>query len=99
MTAGTLRQHAVAAEAIARGDLLFALSRAMRRRAADEELWLLPGGNEPAEIAATWQRECAAIAAHAPGVRCRCSVLGAYPLDARGARPHRRHARLVAAAT
>jgi hypothetical protein len=81
LTAGTLRQHAVAAEAIARGDLLFALVSGDAPPPADDGLWLLPGGNEPSEIAATWQRECAAIAAHAPGVRCRCTVLAAYPLD------------------
>jgi hypothetical protein len=80
LTAATLRQHAVAAEAIARGDLLFALVSG-DVPPADEQLWLLPGGNEPSEIAAAWQRECAAIAAHAPGVRCRCSVLATHPLD------------------
>ncbi|MDP9255863.1 MAG: DUF1802 family protein [Actinomycetota bacterium] len=82
MTAGTLRQHAVAAEAIARGDLLFALYSGSLPPADDDQVWLLPDGNEPDVVAANWQREAAAIAAHAPGVRCRCSVLGAYPLDA-----------------
>jgi hypothetical protein len=81
LTARTLRQHAVAAEAIARGDLLFALVEGDAAPVAGEELWLLPGGNDPSEIAATWQRECAAIAVRAPGVRCRCSVVGGYPLD------------------
>ena len=82
MSAGTLRQHAVAAEAIARGDLLFALYSGDLPPRADEQLWLLPDGNEPDAVAATWQREAATIAAHAPGVRCRASVRGAYPLDA-----------------
>ena len=82
MTAATLRQHAVAAEAIARGDLLFALYSGERPPAGDERVWLLPDGNEPEVVAANWQREAAVIAAHAPGVRCRCSVLGAYKLDA-----------------
>jgi hypothetical protein len=80
VTAGTLRQHVVAAEAIARGDLLFALYSGDLPR-AEERVWLLPDGNKPDVIAANWQREAAAIAAHAPGVRCRCSVLGAYRLD------------------
>jgi hypothetical protein len=82
VTAGTLRQHAVAAEAIARGDLLFALYSGDLPPADDEQVWLLPDGNEPEALAANWQREAAAIAAHAPGVRCRCSVLGVYRLDA-----------------
>jgi hypothetical protein len=82
VTAGTLRQHAVAAEAIARGDLLFALYSGSLPPADDDQVWLLPDGNEPDVVAANWQREAAAIAAHAPGVRCRCSVLGTYPLDA-----------------
>jgi hypothetical protein len=82
VTAGTLRQHAVAAEAIARGDLLFALYSGDLPPADDDQVWLLPDGNEPEVVAASWQREAAAIAAHAPGVRCRCSVLGAYRLDA-----------------
>jgi hypothetical protein len=82
VTGGTLRQHAVAAEAIARGDLLFALYSGDPPPADDEQLWLLPDGNEPDVVAANWQREAAVIAAHAPGVRCRCSVLGAYSLDA-----------------
>ncbi|HET6172831.1 MAG TPA: hypothetical protein VFD90_09500 [Gaiellales bacterium] len=81
MTAATLRQHAVAAEAIARGDLLFALYSGERPPDGDEQVWLLPDGNEPEVVAASWQREAEAIAAHAPGVRCRCSVLGAYRLD------------------
>jgi hypothetical protein len=81
VTPGTLRQHAVAAEAIARGDLLFALYSGDLPPAGDDQLWLVPDGNEPDAIAAGWQREAVAIAAHAPGVRCRCSVLGAYPLD------------------
>jgi hypothetical protein len=80
--ATTLRQHAVAAEAIARGDLLFALYSGDLPPAEDEQLWLLPDGNEPDAVASTWQREAAAISAHAPGVRCRANVLGAYPLDA-----------------
>jgi hypothetical protein len=82
VTAGTLRQHAVAAEAIARGDLLFALYAGDPPPAEDEQLWLLPDGNEPADVAATWQREAATIATDPPGVRCRCSVRSAYPLDA-----------------
>jgi hypothetical protein len=82
LTAGTLRQHAVAAEAIARGDLLFALYSGDRPPAAGEQLWLVPGGNEPGAIAATWQREAAMITAGAQGVRCRCDVLGTHPLDA-----------------
>lgn len=81
MTAGTLRQHAVAAEAIARGDLLFALYSGDLPPTDDEQVWLLPDGNAPEDVAANWQREAASIAAHAPGVRCRCSVLGAYRLD------------------
>jgi hypothetical protein len=81
MTAGTLRQHAVAAEAIARGDMLFALYSGDLPPAEDEQLWLLPDGNETEVVAATWQREAANIAAHTPGVRCRCSVRSAYPLD------------------
>jgi hypothetical protein len=81
VTAGTLRQHAVAAEAIARGDLLFALYSGDPPPAGDEQLWLLPDGDEPGEVTATWQREAATIAMHAPGVRCRCNVLAAYPLD------------------
>jgi hypothetical protein len=82
LTAGTLRQHAVAAEAIARGDLLFALYSGDEPPARQQDVWLLPDGNQPEMVAPTWQREAAAIAAHAPGVRCRCSVLGAYRLDA-----------------
>ena len=82
MTAGTLRQHAVAAEAIARGDLLFALYSGDLPPRENEKLWLLPDGNEPDAVAATWQREAAAIATHAPGVRCRASVRSAFPLDA-----------------
>jgi hypothetical protein len=82
LTAGTLRQHAVAAEAIARGDLLFALYSGDPPPAAGEQLWLVPDGNEPGAIAATWQREAAMIAEGAQGVRCRCNVLGAHPLDA-----------------
>jgi hypothetical protein len=81
LTAGTLRQHAVAAEAIARGDLLFALYSGDPPPLGDEQLWLVPDGNEPGVLAATWQREAAAIAAVAPGVRCRCSVIASYPLD------------------
>jgi hypothetical protein len=81
LTAGTLRQHAVAAEAIARGDLLFALSSGDPPPSAGEQLWLIPDGDDPGELAPTWQREAAAIAAVAPGVRCRCSVLASYPLD------------------
>ncbi len=82
MTAGTLRQHAVAAEAIARGDLLFALYSGDVPPAEDDQLWLLPDGNEADALAATWQREATAIAAAAPGVRCRADVRTAYPLDA-----------------
>jgi len=82
VTAGTLRQHAVAAEAIARGDLLFALYSGDVPPAGEQQVWLLPDGNQPEMLAANWQREAAAIAAHAPGVRCRCSVLGTYRLDA-----------------
>jgi hypothetical protein len=81
VTAGTLRQHAVAAEAIARGDLLFALYSGDPPPAADEQLWLLPDGNEPDAVAATWQREAATIATHPPAVRCRASVHSAYPLE------------------
>jgi hypothetical protein len=81
LTAGTLPQHAVAAEAIARGDLLFALFSGDPPPLADEQLWLVPDGDEPGVIAPTWQREAAAIAAVAPGVRCRCSVIATYPLD------------------
>jgi hypothetical protein len=82
LTAGTLRQDAVAAEAIARGDLLFALYSGDPPPTAGEQLWLVPDGSEPGAIAATWQREAAMIAAGAQGVRCRCDVLGAHPLDA-----------------
>jgi hypothetical protein len=82
LTPGTLRQHSVAAEAIARGDLLFALYAGDAPPGAGEERWLMPDGNESGAIAAAWQREAAVIAAGAQGVRCRCSVLGAYPLDA-----------------
>jgi hypothetical protein len=81
LTAGTLRQHAVAAEAIARGDLLFALYSGDLPPAEDDQLWLLPDGNDAEAVASSWQREAAAIAAHAPGVRCRASVRSAYPLD------------------
>ncbi len=81
--ATTLRQHVVAAEAIARGDLLFALYSGDLPPAEDERLWLLPDGNEPEAVASTWQREAAAISARAPGVRCRANVLSSYPLDAR----------------
>lgn len=77
-----LRQHAVAAEAIARGDLLFALYEGNVPPAEDEQLWLLPDGNEPGAVAAAWQREAASIAASAPGVRCRADVRSAFPLDA-----------------
>ena len=80
--ATTLRQHVVAAEAIARGDLLFALYSGDLPPGEDEQLWLLPDGNEPEAVASTWQREAAAISARAPGVRCRANVLSAYPLDA-----------------
>ena len=82
MTTGTLRQHVVAAEAIARGDLLFALYAGDTPPADEERVWLVPDGNQPEVVAANWQREAASIAAHAPGVRCRCSVLAAYRLDA-----------------
>jgi hypothetical protein len=82
VTAGTLRQHAVAAEAIARGDLLFALYSGDPPPAQDDQLWLLPDGNEADAVASSWQREAAAIAAAAPGVRCRADVRTAYPLDA-----------------
>ena len=81
MTAGTLRQHAVAAEAIARGDLLFALYSGDPPPRPGEQVWLLPDGNEPEAVSAAWQREATAIAAHAPGVRCRCDVVATYPLD------------------
>jgi hypothetical protein len=83
VTAGTLRQHAVAAEAIARGDLLFALYSGARPPGEEEQLWLLPDGNEPEAVATSWQREAASIAAHAPGIRCRASVRSAFPLDVR----------------
>ena len=63
MTSGTLRQHAVAAEAIARGDLLFALYSGDPPPAEDEQLWLLPDGDEPAAVATAWQREAETIAA------------------------------------
>jgi hypothetical protein len=82
LTAGTLLQHAVAAEAIARGDLLFALYSGDAPPARDDTLWLVPDGEEPGEIAAGWLREAAAISARATGVRCRCSVVAVYPLDA-----------------
>jgi hypothetical protein len=82
LTAGTLRQHAVAAEAIARGDLLFALASGDPPPAAGEQLWIVPDGDEPGAIAATWQREAAVIAEGGRGVRCRCRVLGSHPLDA-----------------
>jgi hypothetical protein len=82
VTAGTLRQHAVAAEAIARGDLLFALYSGDPPPAEDEQLWLLPDGDEAAALASTWQREAETIAADGRGVRCRCSVRSVYPLDA-----------------
>jgi hypothetical protein len=80
--AGTLRQHAVAAEAIARGDLLFALYSGDLPPAEDDQLWLLPDGNESDALASTWQREAAAIVSSAPGVRCRAEVRNAFPLDA-----------------
>jgi hypothetical protein len=82
VTAGTLRQHAVAAEAIARGDQLFALYSGDLPPDDDQQLWLLPDGTEPDAVSAAWQHELAEIAAHAPGVRCRCSVRAAYPVDA-----------------
>jgi hypothetical protein len=82
VTPGTLRQHAVAAEAIARGDMLFALYSGDPPPAEDAQLWLLPDGNEADAVAAPWQREAVTIATHAPGVRCRCSVRSAHPLDA-----------------
>ena len=82
VTAGTLRQHAVAAEAIARGDLLFALYSGDLPPAEDDQLWLLPDGNESDAVAASWQREAVAIAASAPAVRCRANVHSAFPLDA-----------------
>jgi hypothetical protein len=83
LTSGTLPQHAVAAEAIARGDLLFALYSGDLPPVEDDRLWLLPEGNEADAVATTWQREAAVIAAHAPaGVRCRADVHSAYPLDA-----------------
>ena len=82
MTTGTLRQHAVAAEAIARGDLLFALYSGDPPPAAGEQVWIVPDGDEPGAIAATWQREAAVIAKGGQGVRCRCGVLGTHPLDA-----------------
>ena len=81
LTAGTLSQHAVAAEAIARGDLLFALYSGDAPPRRGRQLWLCPTATSPASIAAGWQREAAAIAAHATGVRCRCSVVAVYPLD------------------
>ena len=82
MTAGTLRQHVVAAEAIARGDLLFALYSGDQPPAEDDQLWLLPDGDSAAALTTTWQREAETMVAGAPGVRCRCSVRGVYPLDA-----------------
>ena len=81
MTVGTLPQHAVAAEAIARGDLLFALYSGDSPPLANDQLWLLPDSTEPSDIAATWQRESATIALHAQSVRCRCCVIASYPLD------------------
>jgi hypothetical protein len=81
LTAGTLSQHAVAAEAIARGDLLFALYSGDQPPHREDSLWLMPDGDEPGELAAGWQREAAAIATHATGVRCRCTVVAVYPLD------------------
>ena len=81
VTAGTLRQHAVAAEAIARGDLLFALYSGDPPPAEDDQLWLLPDGNEPDAVASTWQREAAAIA-RPPRRALPRRVRTAYPLDA-----------------
>ena len=81
MTAGTLRQHAVAAEAIARGDLLFALYSGDPPPAETTSCGSSPTANESDEVAPRWQREAAAIAPHATGVRCRCSVARVYPLD------------------
>ena len=57
----------LAPEAIARGDLLFALYSGELPPSEDDQLWLLPDGNEPEAVASTWQREAAAITAHAPG--------------------------------
>jgi hypothetical protein len=82
VTAGTLSQHAVAAEAIARGDLLFALYSGDAPPGRHASLWLVPDCDESGEIASGWQREAAAIAAQVTGVRCRCSVVSVYPLDA-----------------
>ena len=81
MSAGTLRQHAVAVEAIARGDLLFALFSGDSPPAEDDQLWLLPDGDSSAALTTTWQREAETMVVDAPGVRCRCSVHGVYPLD------------------
>jgi hypothetical protein len=81
VSAGTLRQHAVAVEAIARGDLLFALFSGDSPPAEDDQLWLLPDGDSSAALTTTWQREAETMVVDAPGVRCRCSVRGVYPLD------------------
>ena len=95
VTAGTLRQHAVAAEAIARGDLLFALYSGDLPPAEDEQLWLLPDGNEPEAVAAT----LAARGGRDRGARARRALprerARRLPARRRRARPHRRHARLV----
>jgi hypothetical protein len=81
VTATTLPQHAVAAEAIARGDLLFALYSGDTPPRREDRLWLVPDGDEPGEVASGWLREAAVISARATGVRCRCSVVSVYPLD------------------
>ena len=81
VTTRTLRQHAVAAEAIARGDLLFALYAGELRPPRTSRSGSCPTATSRA-AAAPWQREAASIAAHAPGIRCRADVRGAFPLDA-----------------
>ncbi len=95
VSAGTLRQHAVAAEAIARGDLLFALYSGELPPSEDDQLWLLPDGNEPEAVASTWQREAAAITAHAPRRPLPRERARRLPAGRGRGRPHRRHARLV----
>jgi len=74
VTAGTLRQHAVAPRRSLAG-LLFALYSGSLPPADDDQVWLLPDGNEPDVVAAN----CSArrrLSQHTPGVRCGGSVLG-----------------------
>jgi hypothetical protein len=81
VTAAILRQHVVAAEAIARGDLLFALSSGDPAPAEDDQLWLLPDGDSSAALTTAWQREAELMTADVPGVRCLCIVHSVHPLD------------------